>query len=133
MLPASVFRPHGKFSIRVEGQILLTEVTGPWNRELVEFWAHQALQFAQQFRADHPYVAVTEVYDSILCPPDALQRIAQAVEYANQHLSCLGHCIIAGSNVDGRDIIRHQYEKIQLGQIFDNRDDAIRWARQQLG
>jgi hypothetical protein len=31
-------KPHGIFNIHVEGQILITTVTGPWNVELVEQW-----------------------------------------------------------------------------------------------
>ena len=56
------------FSVYVHEQILLTEVTGPWNRELVDYWAEQAFVLAQQFSRERPYVAVTEVYESMLCP-----------------------------------------------------------------
>lgn len=116
----------------IEDQFLLTEVTGPWNRELVDYWAQQALPLAQSFSSSLPYVAITTVHESILCPPDALERIAQVVDYAIKKLPCLGHAIVADHTVSGRDIVRFSYEKIQLEHIFDNLHQAKTWARELL-
>lgn len=116
----------------IEDQFLLTEVTGPWNRELVDYWAQQALPLAQSFSSSLPYVAITTVHESILCPPDALARIAQVVDYAIKNLPCLGHAIVADRMVSGRDIVRYSYEKIQLEHIFDNLHQAKTWARELL-
>lgn len=127
-----LFRPHGHFSVRVEGQILLTEVTGPWNLELVEYWATQALGLAQGFRKDFPYVAVTIIHDSMLCPLDALERVAQGVAYARQNLACVGHCIVVAPDVDGREIVRNAYQRIGLGLFFADLEQALHWASQCL-
>lgn len=126
--PSFVFRPHGKFETWAEGQLLLTEVTGPWNLELVDYWSKKALVLAREFTSDFPYVAITIVHESILCPPEALEKMAIATQYANDHLPCLGHCVVAGSDVDGRDIVRLLYEKIRLEHIFDDLEQAKRWA-----
>ncbi len=133
MSSATLFRPHGNFSVYVHEQILLTEVTGPWNRELVDYWAEQAFVLAQQFSRERPYVAVTEVYESMLCPPDALERIGRAVAYTNQHLPSVGQCIVAAPSVEGRDLLKSLYEKIQFAQIFETREQALEWARHRLG
>jgi hypothetical protein len=125
-----VFRPHGKFETWIEGQFLLTEVTGPWNVELVDYWSHQALALARQFSKERPYVSITVVHESILCPPEALEKIALATQYANDHLTCLGHCVVAGSDVDGRDLVRFLYEKIRLEHIFEDLEEAKSWAEE---
>ncbi len=123
-----VFRPHGTFKTWVEDQFLLTEVTGPWNVELVEYWSQQALSLARQFSKDQPYVAITVVHESMLCSPEALEKIAAATEYGERYLPCLGHCVVAAKEVDGREVVRYMYEKIRLEHIFEDMDEAIRWA-----
>ncbi|MBC3882133.1 hypothetical protein H8K35_12130 [Undibacterium sp. LX40W] len=127
-----VFRPHGKFKVWIENQFLLTEVTGPWNRELVDYWAQHALPLAKSFSSSLPYVAITTVHESILCPPDALERIAQVVQYALKNLPCLGHAIVANDTVSGRDIVRFSYEKIQIEHIFENIEQAKTWGKEVL-
>lgn len=128
----SIFRPHGKFKIWVEGQLLLTEVTGPWNRELVDFWAAQALQLAQQFSAERPYVAITTVYDSILCPNNAIERIAQAIAYSQSQLPCLENLIVAAETVEGRDLVLSTYHRIGLRHFYTRFEDAKAWADQAI-
>lgn len=128
----SIFRPHGRFHIWIEGQLLLTEVTGPWNRELIDYWAAQALQLAQQFSADRPYVAITTVYNSILCPNDAINRIAQAIEFSHTQLPCLENLIVAAADVEGRDLVQSTYRRIGLRRFYTQFEDAKAWAEQAL-
>lgn len=128
----SIFRPHGRFKIWVEGQLLLTEVTGPWNREMVEYWAAQALQLAQQFSAERPYVGITTVYESILCPNDAIDRISQAIAFSRTQLPCLGNLIVAAENVEGRELVRSTYRRIGLQHFFPDFVSAKTWAEHAL-
>lgn len=128
----SIFRPHGKFHIWIEGQLLLTEVTGPWNRELIDYWAAQALELAQQFSTDRPYIAITTVHDSILCPNDAIDRIARAIEFSRTKLACLENLIVAADNVEGRDVVQSAYHRIGLRRFFSKFEDAKAWAEHAL-
>nr|WP_315476785.1 hypothetical protein [uncultured Undibacterium sp.] len=123
-----VFRPHGRFKVWTEGQLLLTEVTGPWNRELIDYWAKQALDLVTEFSAERPYVAITTVFESILCPADAIERIAQVVQHSRTHLPCLANVIVAAKDVDGRDIVKRTYQGIGLEPIFEDFDSAKSWA-----
>ena len=128
----SIFRPHGRFHIWIEGQLLLTEVTGPWNRELIEYWAAQARQLTQEFSADRPYVAITTVYDSILCPSDAIDRIAQAIEFSHTNLPCLENLMVAAHDVEGRELVQSTYRRIGIRRFYTKFEDAKAWAEQAL-
>ncbi|MBR7799455.1 hypothetical protein [Undibacterium fentianense] len=128
----SIFRPHGRFHVRAEGQLLLTDVTGPWNRELIEHWAQQARQIAIGFSPDRPYIGVTTVHESILCPADALNRIQRALEYSKTNLSCLANIIIAADDVEGRDLVIDKYQRIGLDGFFADATSATAWAFNKL-
>ncbi|MFZ6800700.1 hypothetical protein [Undibacterium sp. Di24W] len=123
-----VFRPHGRFKVWTEGQLLLTEVTGPWNRELIDYWAQQARDLVVVFSTERPYVAITTVYESILCPADAIERIEQAVQHSRTNLPCLANVIVVAKDVDGRDIVKRTYQRIGLEHIFEDFDSAKAWA-----
>ncbi len=128
----AIFRPHGKFRVWIEGQLLITELTGPWNRELIEYWAAQALPLASQFSAVHPYIAITIVHESILCPADAIDRIARAIQFSRSQLHCIENVIVAADNVDGKDLLKSTYHRIGLQHFFNDFDSAKHWAEQAI-
>lgn len=128
----AIFRPHGRFKVWMEGQLLITELTGPWNRELVEYWAAQAFQLASTFSAERPYVGITIVHDSILCPADAIDRIARAIEVSHSKLHCIENVIVAADDVDGKELVKSTYHRIGLRHFFNNFDSAKMWAEQTI-
>lgn len=128
----TLFRPHGRFKIWIEGPLLLTEVTGPWNRELVDHWATQALQLASTYSVDRPYVAITTVFASILCPADALERIKQAIDFSQRELPCIANLIVADASVEGRELVKENYARIGLPGFFEDLESAKNWAQQAL-
>lgn len=127
-----VFRPHGKFKIWVEDQLLMTEVIGPWNRELVEQWQKQALVVAKDLGQRNPYVGVTIVRESILCPADAMVAIGQATSYALAKLNCVANMVVAEPDVVGRDVVQFAYEKIHVYHYFASLEEAKTVARELL-
>jgi hypothetical protein len=128
----SGFRPHGRFKVWTDGQLLISEMTGPWNRELVEYWAAQALQLTGEFSNERPYIAITTVYESILCPADAMERIAKAIEYSHTHLPCLANVVVAAEDVDGRGLVKSAYQRIGLENFFTELESAKDWAQKTL-
>ena len=108
--------------------MLLTEVIGPWNRELVLQWQKQAIVVAKELGRLTPYVGVTIVRESILCPADAMEAIGQASSYALARLNCLANVVVAAPDVVGRDVLQFAYEKINVLHYFDDVDVAKNWA-----
>jgi hypothetical protein len=130
------FRAHGKFTIRVDGQIIVSDVTGPWNKELVEAWGLQVYPTAKELAANGPNAGIAIVHESMLCPPDALASLKLLVQYSATKLKCVSHCIVANRDTAGRDLLEATFARIYEGvvayQLFDNFDDALAWSRKQV-
>lgn len=130
------FRAHGQFDISVDGRIVITEVDGPWNRELVVNWAGRMVALCEPLAATGPYVAIAVVRGSILCPPDALDSLRTAIAYGAARLDCIGNAIVADAAVEGRTLMRETYETlfedIAPHRYCDKLADARAWAVQLL-
>ncbi|QYF93658.1 hypothetical protein KY495_23920 [Massilia sp. PAMC28688] len=134
--PPLVFRPHGHFVSRVEGKIIISEVTGPWNKELVEEWAIGSQPVALALSKHGPHVGIAVISGSMLCTPDALKVLREAAEYTARQLNCLAHVIVADKTVEGRDFVEpnffRAYEGVMPLAIFYTLDEARAWALAQL-
>lgn len=130
------FRAHGQFKVSVDGRIVITEVDGPWNRELVFSWASRMLELCAPLAATGPYVAIAVVRGSILCPPDALDSLRAAIAYGAARLNCIGNVIVADAAVEGRTLMRETYETLfddkPPHRYCDKLADARAWAVQLL-
>lgn len=130
------FRSHGHFTTRVEGQLIISEVTGPWNKELVEEWARSAQPVAQSLAAHGPHVGIAVITGSMLCTPDALKVLREAARYAAGTLDCRAHVIVAAATVEGRDFVEanfiRAYEGVLPLAIFYTLDEARAWSLARL-
>jgi hypothetical protein len=128
----SAFRPHGHFANHVEGRLIVSEITGPWNRELVQYWARQCLPPATLLAKDGPYVGIAVIRNSMLCPADALEELARVVRYSATRLNCIAHVIVADASVDGRDFLEPVFARIYDGvvahAIFYTIEEARAWS-----
>ncbi len=127
------FRLHGQFANRVEGQILYSTLVGPWNRELVDAWSRDAFLRIAHFTAEMPYVCITTVQQSIVCPPDAMILLGRVERFGQEKMHCLGNAIVADASVDGRHLVEPAYARIGLKIFFDEFDEAKAWAEGILG
>jgi hypothetical protein len=123
-----VFRSHGRFRSTVEGQILVTYVTGPWNRELIKEWMREMGPVALEVSTKGPYVGIAVIDESMLCPPDAMELLGQSVKYASEKLRCLANLVVAAPGVEGRRFVEPNYVRIYEGVtqygFFDTLEEA---------
>jgi hypothetical protein len=130
------FRVHGAFNIHLEGALLVSEVTGPWNMELIEAWGTEALRLLGTRPAPDPLVAITTVHESILCTAEALQALRNMAIYAARHMQCLGVAMIAAPGIEGRALLGPTYRRIYEGvspfDIFTDFDSGQAWALELL-
>lgn len=126
------FRPHGEFTIQVDGPLLLTDITGPWNRELVEYWGKLCYAPARALSDAGPYVGIAIIHESMLCTPDALELLRQIVLYSATRLRCIAHVIVAAPSVEGRDFLESTFARIYDGvvehRIFYTVEEARAWS-----
>ncbi len=130
------FRQHGQFKTYLGGQILVSEVVGPWNRELVENWAKYCYPFAKEMSDLGPYVGIAIIRESMMCPPDALESLRRTVFHSTTKLACVGHLIVAESAVEGRDLLAATFAQLYTGlcahQLFDSYAPAQEYAAELL-
>lgn len=129
---SSAFRPHGKFSTHVEGRLIVSEVTGPWNKELVEYWGLHCYQAARELSDSGPFVGIAVIRNSMLCPADALEALGRVVRHSATKLHCIAHVIVADASVDGRDFLEPVFARVYEGvvehAIFYTFEEAREWS-----
>ena len=127
--PTSPFRSHGNFLTRVDGRLIISDVTGPWNKELVEEWAIAAQPVAIGVG---PHVGIAVIHGSMLCTPEALLVLRRCAGYAAHALACVAHAIVADKTVEGRDFVESSffraYEGVLPLAIFYTLEEARSWA-----
>ena len=128
----SPFLPHGKYVSHVEGRLLVSEVTGPWNRELVDNWGLDCYPLAQALSAEGPYVGIAIIRESMLCPPDAMESLRKVAHLSATRLQCLAHLIVADASVEGRDFLESTFVRLYEGVIahrmFHTLEQARTWS-----
>ena len=126
------FQPHGEFKVRLDGRIIISEVAGPWNVEAVGNWCREVHVLAKQLALTGPHVGIAVMRESMLCPPDALAAMREAISYATAKLQCVGNGVVADAAVEGRDLLRGTYARNYEGsaphRFFYDLDSAKLWA-----
>ena len=109
------FNPHGEYKLRLEGRVLISELVGPWNLELVDAWMKAAHPMVKELAATGPHVHMTIVTGSLLCTPEALDRLAAVIVYTTAQMQCVGNPVVAAANVEGRALFEPMYARIYHG------------------
>jgi hypothetical protein len=126
------FTPHGEYKLRLEGRILVSELVGPWNLELVDTWMKAAHPIVKQLAATGPHVHMTIVTGSLLCTPESLDRLAQVIVYTTAKMRCVGNPVVAAANVEGRALFELMYARIYDGSpprgLFYDYASAREWS-----
>lgn len=125
------FRPHGKAEFRIEGQLMLIDLEGPWNAELVVQIHERVVDLKPTLTANGKWGLLIIVSTSLLCPIETLATIKRTVlEDAAQN----GHAavgLVAARSVEGRGLVEDFYCKLYEGicpvAFFETRDEAKRW------
>lgn len=129
---APLFPSHGKYSIYRDGSILVTEVVGPWNIELVQEWAKAAIPFCIEMHQAGPWVAVAIASQSMLATPEAMAALRKIVQISVEQFDCRAHVVVASPEVDGRGVVEGAFEKAYEGlcasAFFDDYASAKTWA-----
>ncbi|MES2898876.1 MAG: hypothetical protein V4723_04060 [Pseudomonadota bacterium] len=126
------FRPHGEYKLRLEGRVLVSELLGPWNLELVNNWMKAAHPIVKELAATGPHVHMTIVTGSLLCTPEALDRLAEVIVYTTAKMQCIGNPVVAAKNVEGRALFEPMYARIYDGSpphgLFLDYPSAKAWS-----
>ncbi|WP_394778873.1 hypothetical protein [Undibacterium sp.] len=131
---SEVFTPHGQFSLHVDGRVIVSEVTGPWNLELVKDWAREVNPYAAAMQEGGPWGGIAIIHESMLGTPDAMAALGAASAYAVAHYGCIAQLVVATTDVAGRRVVepafRRLYEHVCACEFFDDYAAAKAWLDQ---
>ena len=111
----SAFKAHGLTRVRASGRLLYTDFTGPWNRELVMLWAQPVTAVANELAAGGVYATIVVVHGSMMCTPDAMVELTRAAKLTFTQFPCIAIAIVAGPEVEGRTLMKTQFENMSKG------------------
>ena len=106
------FSQHGKFSNRTEGQLLISEVVGPWNIELVSNWAKDSYPLAVSLAQNGPWIYILVIQGSLLCPPEAMAEMKRIATYAATNLKVIANLLVAADGTEGYLFMDSYYAKL---------------------
>ncbi|MES2103288.1 MAG: hypothetical protein V4634_04660 [Pseudomonadota bacterium] len=128
---SEVFTPHGQFRLHAEGRIVVSEVTGPWNVELVQNWATEVRPYSLQMQPGGPWGGIAIIRESMLCTPDAMDALGKIVAYGVENFGCIAQVVVASPDVAGRGVVEPAFQRIYEGvcayNFFYEYEEARDW------
>ncbi|PWF54935.1 hypothetical protein C7C56_004430 [Massilia glaciei] len=110
----------------------MSEVDGPWNKEMVVQWMRAASPVARSLAETGPHIALTIVTGSLLCPPEALTMLGQVIHHTAARLQCIGNLVVAADGVEGRALFTPMYARIYTADtphdLFPDYESGKAWA-----
>lgn len=133
---AMQFSIHGEVAFTRLGQILVADVQGPWNAELIELYKAQMTPYVAEMAKTGPWGLILVVHNEAACPPDAIEGIRRGVieQAKNWHRVCTSYVIapdVLGYRVMDR-VWLNIYRDVIPCEIFEQREDALAWTELQL-
>lgn len=124
---------HGTSDVTIDGPLLISDVTGPFNLQLVIDWSQKLFPIAQQFKLGGAAAAITVFHRSCLTPPDALQFLRKSLQYAATRQNFKAFALVIDRSVEGAAIAdvlyREPYGAFAHYALFTELEPAKQWAR----
>lgn len=130
------FSVHGAVNFARQGQILIADIQGPWNMELINLYKEKMVPYVQDLSAKGAWGLIIQIHNEASCPPDAVAGIQRGVidQAANWHRVCTAYVIapdVVGYHIMDR-VWRGIYRDIIPCEIFEQQEQAIAWVDQTL-
>ena len=134
--PSDIFKPHGTYSARVDGRVLVCTATGSWNLEMQQEAMQQSMAAVSALNDAGHWACIVEVRGSVVSSLAVLEAGRNAVSDGTgvNNLVCLAWVI--APNVEGYPLmlprLRKIYEGILEAEIFNDIDAAGAWVAAML-
>ena len=124
-----IFMEHGIFEVKIEGDLLLVDATGPFNEELIIQY-EKALETCIHSLEASEWKQVITLHRMSLCTPEAEQVLTDTV--VNRKSRGLTACAVVLMNVEGESLIKTQmsrcYDRARVKHNFTTSvHDANEW------
>ncbi|PQA76763.1 hypothetical protein [Rhodoferax sp. TS-BS-61-7] len=135
-LGKALFRPHGRADWRIDGDVLRTDVVGPFNRELAEAIGPILHQAYALLCAQGPCAEVVIVHGSALAGPEALTALTGELrKFVQEGLAPVGTAFVMAPEVEGSHFMpallvqSFAHAGWPACQVFATADEAEAWVQ----
>jgi len=131
-----MFEPHGDTQFLIEGQMLLVELRGPWNAELIDCYDRQSRPLMAGLSAAGRWgvIAITRI--STMFTDDGAQRLRDLLRQPSPTLNRAATAFVIAPEVEGYrlcDPLLHEiYDPIAPFEIFESLPPAKAWVRARI-
>jgi hypothetical protein len=96
------FRPHGRVNFTREGDLVICEAVGPFNKELIEALASTELDLIQDMKKLPHWGDIVVIKNSALASPEALQAFTEYLtELGRNNMNSLVTAMVIDDDVEG--------------------------------
>ncbi len=128
-----IFKPHGISSVRTQGQLIISEVWGPWNIEKIMQWGQEYERFALELCKNGPTGTVSLFRGSVLTSPDALAILEKMARHSVKHHRLAATALVVDASVEGSVLVKSLFGYLYAGvmpfQIFPEMDEAVAFVQ----
>lgn len=130
------FRVHGSVDFHRDGQILIADIGGPWNIELIDLYRQRIAEYVPALAEGGVWGLILIIHGAALCPPDAIEGIRQGVREQAEKWKRVCTSYVIAPEVIGHRVMdrvwRGIYEHIMPVGIFDTLEEALHWTLAKL-
>jgi len=123
--------PGGRYDTRVQGQILISEVTGPWSVEQMDRWVDHTSIDNANLGERLPFANLIVMLESAMCPAAAMKVLRTHVDYLSKNTRLAAFALVNAAGVQGRGFVDSAYKEAFAGlcpfAIFSRQEEAIDW------
>jgi len=130
------FSKHGAFTLSVDGRLLVVEVEGPWNLELIHSYGMETQPIAEEMARTGPWVLISIAKHSALFTPEAIEALRQTAVTHVRRMGRIATAYVVAPAVEGYRLVDAIFESVYRGvcevAVFETRAEAEAWAHEQL-
>lgn len=122
--------------MQVEGPLLVTDLTGPFNLDCYELWVRRALPALNEMARHGPTASLVRFAGSALTQPELLPRMKQATQTAVDTLNLTAIAFVVPPTIEAAFLARQVYMPLHEGlidfRVFDTEAPARAWLAERL-
>lgn len=130
----SPFNQHGVVDIRMEGDVIHYQATGPFNTELIDSLAVAQRDFLLAAKPQGAWVSIATILSSCMTSPEGIARYAAVIAAPKPpQMIPVATAFVIAPSVEGNLIMAQHYRKIfsdngRTFQIFETLPEAQAWV-----
>ncbi|MDZ7938741.1 MAG: hypothetical protein U5M53_10865 [Rhodoferax sp.] len=138
-LGSPLFPPHGRAQWRFDGQVLRSDVVGPFNKELAQLVGPVLREAFAYLVARGPCAELVVIRKSAMAGPDVLAALAQGLgQLVQARLTPCATAFVMGPEVEGHQVMPMMLKRSYAAagwpafQVFETEAEAEVWLQAQL-